>query len=172
MRIGILTQYYPPEMGAPQARLSHLAGQFVRHGHEVVVLTAMPNYPRGRIFPGYRGFLRRETRDGVSVIRCWLYTAQSARLRPRLASYLSFVLSSLGVGLFCLGRLDYLMTESPLFFSGSPDGCSRFGRGRAGSSTSRTSGPRVPFVWAWCRTDGVSSSPIPWKRSATAMPGL
>lgn len=118
MRVGILTQYYPPEMGAPQARLSHLAGEFVRRGHEVVVLTAMPNYPRGRIFPGYRGFLRRETRDGVPVIRCWLYPAQSARLLPRLASYFSFVFSSLAVGLFCLGRLDYLLTESPPLFLG------------------------------------------------------
>ena len=60
LRIGILTQYYPPEMGAPQARLSHVAAEFARRGHEVVVLTAMPNYPRGNVYPGYGGFLRRE----------------------------------------------------------------------------------------------------------------
>jgi glycosyltransferase involved in cell wall biosynthesis len=118
MRIGILTQYYPPEMGAPQARLSHLAAQFVRRGHEVVVLTAMPNYPGGRIFPGYGGLWRRETRDGVSIIRCWLHPTQSVGLRARLASYFSFVLSSLGVGALALPRLDYLMTESPPLFLG------------------------------------------------------
>ena len=118
MRIGILTQYYPPEMGAPQARLSHLAGRFLQQGHQVVVLTAMPNYPHGHIFPGYGGFVRREDREGVSVIRCWLYPAQSARLVPRLASYFSFVLSSLLFGLFMLRRLDYLMTESPPLFLG------------------------------------------------------
>lgn len=118
MRIGILTQYYPPEMGAPQARLSHLASRLAHEGHEVVVLTAMPNYPRGRVFAGYGGFVRRETRDGVAVIRCWVHPSQSTRIVPRLASYFSFVLSSLLVGFFTLGKLDYLMTESPPLFLG------------------------------------------------------
>ncbi len=118
MRIGILTQYYPPEMGAPQARLSHLAGQLVRRGHEVVVLTAMPNYPRGRVFPGYGGLWRREERDGVKVLRCGLYPTVNVRMAPRLASYFSFVLSSLLVGAFGLPKLDYLLTESPPLFLG------------------------------------------------------
>jgi glycosyltransferase involved in cell wall biosynthesis len=118
MRIGILTQYYPPEMGAPQARLSHLAGQLARRGHEVTVLTAMPNYPTGRIFPGYGGLWRREARDGVSIIRCGIHPTQSVSLRARLASYFSFVLSSLTVGAFVLPKLDYLMTESPPLFLG------------------------------------------------------
>ncbi len=118
MKVGILTQYYPPEMGAPQARLSHLAEQFARRGHEVVVLTAMPNYPRGRIFAGYGGFVRRETREGVSVIRCWLYPTTDVGLVPRLASYFSFVFSSILVGTFALPKLDYLLTESPPLFLG------------------------------------------------------
>ena len=46
MRVTILTQYYPPEIGAPQARLSELASALVRRGHAVTVLTAMPSYPR------------------------------------------------------------------------------------------------------------------------------
>ena len=118
MRIGILTQYYPPEMGAPQARLSHLAEQFVRRGHEVVVLTGMPNYPTGRVFPGYGGLWRREDRAGVSVVRCALYPTQRTSLVPRLASYFSFVLSSLLIGAFALRKLDYLITESPPLFLG------------------------------------------------------
>ena len=118
MKIGILTQYYPPEMGAPQARLSHLAGQLVRRGHEVVVLTAMPNYPRGRVFPGYGGLRRKEERDGVKVLRCGLYPSVSVGMAPRLASYFSFVFSSLLVGAFGLPKLDYLLTESPPLFLG------------------------------------------------------
>jgi len=118
MRVGILTQYYPPEMGAPQARLSHLAGQLVRRGHEVVVLTAMPNYPTGRVFPGYGGFRRREERDGVSVIRCGLYPTTDVRMVPRMASYFSFVFSSIAIGTFALPKLDYLITESPPLFLG------------------------------------------------------
>jgi len=118
MKIGILTQYYPPEMGAPQARLSHLAAQFIRRGHEVFVLTAMPNYPTGRVFEGYRGFSRRENRDGASVIRSWIYPTTKVGLGPRLASYFSFVFSSLLAGAARLPRLDYLLTESPPLFLG------------------------------------------------------
>jgi glycosyltransferase involved in cell wall biosynthesis len=118
MRIAIHSQYYPPEMGAPQARLSHLAGEFARRGHEVVVLTAFPNYPKGRVEPGYGGLFRREERDGISIIRTWIRPSQSVGLSARLKSYFSFVLSSLAVGWFTLGRLDVLITESPPLFLG------------------------------------------------------
>ena len=45
----IHSQYYPPEIGAPQARLSELAQGLAQKGWYVTVLTAMPNYPRGAI---------------------------------------------------------------------------------------------------------------------------
>jgi glycosyltransferase involved in cell wall biosynthesis len=118
MKVGILSQYYPPEMGAPQARLAHLASEVRRRGHEVVVLTAFPNYPSGRIEPGYCGLLRREWRDGIRVFRTWLRPSQSVGLATRLMTYLSFVFSSLLVGWFALGRLDFLITESPPLFLG------------------------------------------------------
>ena len=51
MRLVIHTQYYPPEMGAPQARLSELTNTFAGRGHQVYVLTAMPNYPGGKLYP-------------------------------------------------------------------------------------------------------------------------
>ena len=118
MRIGILTQYYVPEIGAPQARLSDIAMKLVDRGHEVFVLTAMPNYPRGQIYPGYGGFFCREMRDGVSVIRTYIYPSKSIGLIRRLANYFSFVLSSLIAGTIVLPRLDYLLTESPPLFLG------------------------------------------------------
>jgi colanic acid biosynthesis glycosyl transferase WcaI len=118
MRIGVLTQYYPPETGAPQARLSHLAEAFARQGHEVVVLTAMPNYPRGRVFEGYGGVFRRETRNGVTVLRSWIYPTQSVGRVRRLLNYFSFVGSSILVGSVKLPKLDYLVTESPPLFLG------------------------------------------------------
>lgn len=118
MRIGILTQYYPPEIGAPQARLSELARWFVQRGHQVYVLTAMPNYPLGRLYPGYSGLVRREEQNGIQIIRCYIYPTKSVSLFPRLANYFSFVISSLLVGMFSLPKLDYLMTESPPLFLG------------------------------------------------------
>jgi colanic acid biosynthesis glycosyl transferase WcaI len=118
MRIIFLTQYFPPEVGAPQVRLSELAHQFVRRGHEVTVLTGMPNYPTGKIYPGFAGALRRENEDGIRIIRTWLYPTQKADLRRRLANYFSFMLSSAFFGTFLLPRAQYLLVESPPLFLG------------------------------------------------------
>jgi colanic acid biosynthesis glycosyl transferase WcaI len=113
VRVGILTQYYPPEMGAPQARLSELAARLAELGHETLVLTALPNYPQGRIHEGYRRLLVSEQQGDVSVLRTPIWPTKSVSLIPRTASYLSFALSSLVVGAVRLPRLDVLITESP-----------------------------------------------------------
>ena len=118
MRLTILTQYYPPETGAPQRRLSHLAGHFVRAGHSVTVLTAMPNYPKGKVFPGYGGLVHREQLDGVKVIRTSIYPTQKTGFLPRLANYFSFVISSSAVGSLLMPQSDYIFVESPPLFLG------------------------------------------------------
>lgn len=118
MKLSILTQYYPPEIGAPQARLSELAAHFVRCGHEVTVLTAMPNYPTGSLYPGYNSWLRRECLDGVDVIRSFIYPTKQADFGHRLCNYFSFVISSTAIGSACLPRPDYLLVESPPLFLG------------------------------------------------------
>ena len=116
MRIAILSQYYPPEMGAPQARLSELAGLFTRQGHEVFILTAMPNYPLGKIFPGFGGLACREKQGGVTILRAAIYPTQSINTWRRLASYGSFIIMSLLVGAVLLPRVDFLITETPPLF--------------------------------------------------------
>jgi colanic acid biosynthesis glycosyl transferase WcaI len=119
VKFGILSQYYPPEIGAPQARLSSLGAALVKRGHSVVVLTAMPNYPMGRIHSGYSGLVRRERRDHIDVIRTSIYPSQSAATVPRLTSYLSFVASSWAIGSMVMPSVDYLLTESPPLFLGT-----------------------------------------------------
>lgn len=118
MRVAILTQYYPPEMGAASARLSELAEAFVERGHDVIVLTAMPNYPTGKIFPGYKGLVMRECYNKVTVIRSFIYPSRNSGIFPRLANYFSFVLSSLCVGLVTIPHIDFLITQSPPLFLG------------------------------------------------------
>jgi colanic acid biosynthesis glycosyl transferase WcaI len=87
----ILTQYYPPEIGAPQIRLRSLVQELHRRGIDVEVLTGMPNYPAGKIHQGYEGRWRaREERDGVPIRRTWLYAATGKSARVRLANYFSF----------------------------------------------------------------------------------
>jgi colanic acid biosynthesis glycosyl transferase WcaI len=118
MRIAIHTQYYPPEMGAPQARLSSLARWLAGRGHEVFILTAMPSYPEGKIHPGYGGLFLREKKDGLTILRSAIYPSKSTRLLPRLLNYFSFLLSSFVVGLVALPRVDFLLTETPPPFLG------------------------------------------------------
>lgn len=118
MHLTLLTQYYPPEIGAPQARLSELAAHFVGRGHSVTVLTAMPNYPIGKIYSGYGGLLRREHAHGAEVVRAFIYPTRTAKLVPRMANYLSFVLSSSIIGSIVLRPTDYLLVESPPLFLG------------------------------------------------------
>jgi glycosyltransferase involved in cell wall biosynthesis len=103
-------------MGAPQARLSDLAGRLKDLGHDVRVLTALPNYPTGRILKGYPRFYIREKRDGMHVWRCWILPTIRSSLFHRLVCYLSFCLSSLVVGLVQSPRADVIITESPPLF--------------------------------------------------------
>ena len=119
MRFLILTQYFPPEVGAMQVRLAAMARELVRLGHRVEVVTALPNYPTGRIFADYRGrWYASEERDGVVVHRVWAYASMGAGLK-RLLNYGSFALSSL-VGLWRAQRPDYIFVESPPLFLSLP----------------------------------------------------
>lgn len=112
MRFLILTQYFPPEIGAAQTRLEAMTVELTRMGHDVEVVTAMPNYPRGRIFPEYRGRLySREVRNGVTVHHVWIYAAMGGGLL-RLLNYGSFVLMST-LGLLRSKRPDFVFIESP-----------------------------------------------------------
>ncbi|MBI5296397.1 MAG: glycosyltransferase family 4 protein [Chloroflexi bacterium] len=118
MHIIIHTQYYPPEIGAPQTRLHELAVELARHNIRVTVLTAMPNYPRGRIYDGYNGWFCEETLNGIRVVRTAIYPSQSANFLPRLFSYISFVVTSTLFGIMKIEDADFLLTESPPLFLG------------------------------------------------------
>lgn len=117
MRILFLTQNFPPEIGAKAARLFELAKRLAARGHDVRVITAMPNYPTGRVFEGFRGKFRHEERvEGVQVVRTWLKPSNSVRMLPRLVSYLTFLLTSLLFGTRGIGSRDMVFIESPPLF--------------------------------------------------------
>lgn len=118
MKILIHTQYYPPEMGAPQARLSDLAKRLGEYGHDITILTALPNYPTGRVFKTYRRLFIHDRVQDISVLRTWIYPSNRASLMHRLFSYLSFSVSSLVGGLLFIKKQDVILTESPPIFLG------------------------------------------------------
>lgn len=119
MKILILTQYFPPEVGAPQNRLYELAVRLKQKGADVTILTAMPNYPQMEVHQQYKGkFYSYEDMNGLKVHRSWIYVSKSKGIFKRLLNYFSFVKTSFWVGWFKLGKFDFIVCESPPLFLG------------------------------------------------------
>lgn len=120
MKLLIITQYFPPEVGAPQNRLYELAQRLLKEGVEVHVLTAMPNYPVGEIFEGYKKMnYVFEEMDGLKVHRSSIYATPSKSIVKRLWNYFSFVVSSYRVGKKKFNdKFDFVLCESPPLFLG------------------------------------------------------
>jgi glycosyltransferase involved in cell wall biosynthesis len=116
MHVLIVTNYFAPEGGAAAVRLTRLARQLRRRGHQVTVLTSLPHYPQGEVFEGYRGRLTITTeQDGVRVLQTWLHATPSPRISRKAASQLSFMLSACLCGLR-LPTPDVLLVEGqPIF---------------------------------------------------------
>jgi hypothetical protein len=119
VKLLILTQYFPPEVGAPQNRLFELALRLKQNGVEVSVLTAMPNYPRMEIFEGYRDkkYVYEEM-QGLKVHRSSIYLSKNKSIKDRLLNYFSFVYSSRICGVKYIGEIDVILCESPPLFLG------------------------------------------------------
>lgn len=129
MRIGMLTQWYDPEPG-PAALPGVYAREFVKQGHEVNVLTGFPNYPQGRIYPGYR--LRPRAHEGklpLRVTRVPLFPSHSKSAVGRLANYVSFGASATLLGTGALRGADAIWVyNSPITVALPLLMHSRFGR--------------------------------------------
>ncbi|MGZ6274490.1 MAG: glycosyltransferase family 4 protein [Syntrophales bacterium] len=97
MKILVVCQYYAPE----PFRISDICESLVSMGHEVVVLTGTPNYPTGKIYPGYEWFRKcLEIVSGVKVVRVPVVPRGQSRIQL-LMNYLSFALiSCIWVGFF------------------------------------------------------------------------
>lgn len=90
MRILVVCQYYYPE----PFRISDICETLINNGHEVTVLTGLPNYPEGRVLDGYRnGEKRQEIINGVKVFRCYEIGRGNSKLKLFL-NYFSFSLSA------------------------------------------------------------------------------
>jgi glycosyltransferase involved in cell wall biosynthesis len=119
MKILLLTQYFPPETGAPQNRLHSLANHLSDLGAEVTVLTAMPSYPQSEIYEGYKGkWYQKEKQEKLTIYRSWIYVSKSKKVIARLLNYFSFVFTSLVLGLVRIKRHDIIICESPPLFLG------------------------------------------------------
>lgn len=89
LKILVVCQYYHPE----PFRITDICESLSLRGHDVTVLTGLPNYPEGEILPEYRrGRRRDESLNGVRIVRCLEIGRGTSRLRLFL-NYLSFAAS-------------------------------------------------------------------------------
>lgn len=108
MRIGILSQWYPPEPGSASVP-GVLARALAARGHDVVVATGFPNYPLGRLAPGYRMRWRTDERDGeVLVRRVALYPSHDRSKLRRALNYATFAASATASAMGLLRGVDAL----------------------------------------------------------------
>jgi glycosyltransferase involved in cell wall biosynthesis len=116
MKILFITDNFPPEVNAPATRTYEHCREWVKSGVEVTVITCAPNFPRGKVYEGYRNKLyQKESIDGIKVIRVWSYITRNEGFVKRILDYLSFALASFLAGLF--QRTDVIIATSPQFFS-------------------------------------------------------
>jgi glycosyltransferase involved in cell wall biosynthesis len=117
MHILFLTDNFPPETNAPATRTYEHTRRWVELGHSVTVVTTAPNFPSGRVHAGYRNALwKRETIDGIQVVRLWTYITANEGIFRRSLDYLSFMFAAVLASPF-LPRPDVIVATSPQFFT-------------------------------------------------------
>jgi glycosyltransferase involved in cell wall biosynthesis len=111
MKILLLTQWFDPE---PTFKGLAFARALVNRGHQVEVLTGFPNYPGGRLYPGYRLRLRQcESMEGVRVARVALYPSHDGSSMRRVVNYMSFAIAAATLGVFSVQRPDIVYVYHP-----------------------------------------------------------
>lgn len=118
-KIALITEYFPPEIGAGSTRAYENAISWLKKGAQVTVVTGFPDYPDGKIPEKYRGYkFLRENIDGINVIRTFTITAPNKGYLKRIISFMSFLVSSSIQGIYSLGKQDIIIATSPPFLVG------------------------------------------------------
>ena len=118
MRILFLSHYFPPEVNAPASRTHEHCREWVRQGHDVTVITGVPNHPRGVLFEGYENRLvQEEDVDGIRVIRTWMFLSANEGFLRRISNYVLFAVTASLLS-FKAERPDVVVATSPQFFCG------------------------------------------------------
>ena len=116
MRILFLTDNFPPEVNAPASRTYEHVCEWRKAGHEITVITCFPNFPKGKVYDGYRNKWKQiEWMEGIKVIRVWSYIAENKGFLKRTLDYISYSITSFLAGL--CEKTDIIIATSPQFFT-------------------------------------------------------
>lgn len=116
MKILFLTDNFPPEVNAPASRTYDHVREWHKAGHEVTVITCAPNFPKGRVYEGYKNKLyQTEWMEGIKVVRVWSYIAANKGFLKRTLDYISYSVTSFLAGLF--QKTDIIIATPPQFFT-------------------------------------------------------
>ncbi len=116
MKFLILTDNYPPEMNARARIVSELAREWSKTGHKISVITSFPNFPRGKIFPGYKNKIyQKEQTDEISILRVKTYMYPNKGIFNRILDFSSFMFSGFIAGLFHKD-CNIIIASTPQFF--------------------------------------------------------
>lgn len=115
MKVLVLSQYFPPEIGATQTRVATFAEHLARAGHDVTVVAELPNHPLGAIFPGWTGRpIRRTREDGYRVVRVWVHASVRKSFWRRISFYASYAATATFAALALIRRRpDVILASSP-----------------------------------------------------------
>jgi colanic acid biosynthesis glycosyl transferase WcaI len=117
MHVLFISDNFPPESNAPASRLHEHARHWVRAGHQVTVITCAPNFPEGKVYPGYENRWHQvEIIDDIRVVRVKTYVTANEGVVRRTLDYLSFMCASVVAGVF-ERRPDVVVATSPQFFA-------------------------------------------------------
>ncbi len=119
MHVLLITQYFPPEIGAAATRWGDYVQILIKKGHRVTVLCEMPNYPLGTYFPGYkRQWVKQEkVSPNLTIIRSFAWANNRDSAIKKLGHYLVFMFSGL-LTAFRLKNYHVLIVSSPPLFVG------------------------------------------------------
>ncbi|OMQ12334.1 glycosyltransferase family 4 protein [[Flexibacter] sp. ATCC 35103] len=114
----IISNYYPPEKGAAANRIEQLALKLNQNGYEVSVISPLPNYPKGELFPEYKGkFSVTEKIQNITLKRLWIYPSNSSNIFKRIVSTLSFSTTLFFYLLFAKTPKKVIVQSPPLLLS-------------------------------------------------------
>ena len=118
MHILFISHYFPPEVNAPASRTHEHCRHWIELGHQVTVVTGVPNHPVGVLFGGYENkWIQEERVDGIRVIRSWMYLTPNQGFLHRTIAYLLFAATAV-LASFRAERADVVIATSPQFFVG------------------------------------------------------